>query len=176
MLAESSSNSPAPTKVVHPDMSHCSESISRHNHRVPSQTRRLQPAPLGCFCVSHWAPRFLSTDVGVESLALGVADSPHYFEAFLFCLRAAIVYSVGCVVFVIGALCSDFHAGILCAWCDLRRVFGGTLTGTKRPRLNRISTFTLVALYLAAAPWCATGQVGNHEICEFKVEQYCRTH
>jgi hypothetical protein len=172
MIAESSANSPAPTKIVHPDMSHCSQSITLHNRRVPSQNRRSQPAPLPptnhagrrCCCVSQWAPRFLSPDVGVESLALDGADSSFYFEAFLCCLPAAIVYSVGCAAFVIGALSSDLNAGILCARSNLRRVFDGTQSDIKRPRLNRISTFTLVALCVAAAPWCVTSQVGNDEI------------
>jgi hypothetical protein len=76
----------------------------------------------------------------------------------------AVIYSVSCVVFVIGALFSDLNAGILFSWSDLRRVLSGTQSGFKRPRLNRIPTFTLVALCLAAAPWCAKSQVSNNEI------------
>jgi hypothetical protein len=175
MIAEASTNSPAPTKVVHADISHCSESIARHNRRAPSQNRLLQLVPLPltdhagrrCFCVSHWAPRFLSPDVGVESL---VADSPFYFQAFLFSLQAAIAYSVRCAVFVIVSFSSRLNAGNLCSWSDLRRVFGGTQSCIKRPRLNRIPIFALVAFCAAATPWCATGQVSNYEICEFKVE------
>ncbi len=159
-------DSSALTKISRHEMALGSESIAYLTRRFSSKKRCPCTALFSPTC-HPWSYRPLQFGGDNESRSRGSTVKRFLFELLFSFLRTIIGCSLGCVVFVLGALASDMNVGIL--W--LRAVFRNfcsTWSGMKQPCTRRISAFALAALCIVGAPLCAKSQVGSCRTCDLR--------
>jgi hypothetical protein len=84
----------------------------------------------------------------------------HVHTKLAFCfLRIVISHILGLLTSVLRAISFHSTLGILCAICNVHRCFSAALSDRKQRFTSRTAWCAAVAFCIAAAPFCADGQV-----------------